>query len=510
MKQITVFIAIISILFFASCRKDFETVQNTGRLGFSKDTVYLDTVFTNIGSSTYNLKVYNHSSEDIYIPSIRLGRGNNSNYRINVDGIPGKSFENIEILAKDSMYVFIETTIDYNAVSNPIYTDSLIFDSGSILQDVKLVTLVQDAHFLYPSKSADGMIETIPVGTDANGDPIKVQGFYLDQNSTWTNEKPYVVYGYAAIPEEGTLTVEEGTKVHFHANSGLIASKKASLKMEGTLENPILVEGDRLEPALSEVAGQWGAIWLRAGSKNHSINHTTIKNGTIGILMDSIGSNTQPTLTLRNTQIYNNSNYGILAREANIYGENVVINNSGNASLAATIGGTYNFKQSTFANFWRNGLRQFPAVLINNYFTIVENGVETRIPRDLYEANFSNCIISGSSNIELIVDRVDGALFEYNFKNNLIQFNDVGGNYAEIPEYNFDDITHYQNNIFNENPVFKDPYSNQMVIGQDSPAVNTADEQTALTVPLDILGVDRTVNPDMGAYQHQVFDDTQE
>ena len=97
MKQITVFIAIISILFFASCRKDFETVQNTGRLGFSKDTVYLDTVFTNIGSSTYNLKVYNHSSEDIYIPSIRLGRGNNSNYRINVDGIPGKSFENIEI-----------------------------------------------------------------------------------------------------------------------------------------------------------------------------------------------------------------------------------------------------------------------------------------------------------------------------------------------------------------------------------------------------------------------------
>ena len=41
-------------------------------LNFSKDTVYLDTIFTNIGSSTYNLKVYNNSQTNILIPKIKL------------------------------------------------------------------------------------------------------------------------------------------------------------------------------------------------------------------------------------------------------------------------------------------------------------------------------------------------------------------------------------------------------------------------------------------------------
>ena len=77
-------------MFWSSCRKDFEFTPSSGNLEFSKDTVYLDTVFTNIGSSTYNLKVYNKSNEDILIPSIKLGQGEASNYRLNVDGIMEK------------------------------------------------------------------------------------------------------------------------------------------------------------------------------------------------------------------------------------------------------------------------------------------------------------------------------------------------------------------------------------------------------------------------------------
>ena len=63
-----------------SCRNDFAFEPSTGGLEFSKDTVYLDTVFTNIGSSTYTLKVYNHSNKDISIPTIQLGKGLNSKY----------------------------------------------------------------------------------------------------------------------------------------------------------------------------------------------------------------------------------------------------------------------------------------------------------------------------------------------------------------------------------------------------------------------------------------------
>ena len=75
--------------------------------------------------------------------------------------------------------------------------------------------------------------------------------------------------------------------------------KGASLKVRGELNNEVIFEGDRLEPGFSEIPGQWGAIWLRAGSKDHEINHAIIKNNTIGILMDSIGSLTEPTLKIK-------------------------------------------------------------------------------------------------------------------------------------------------------------------------------------------------------------------
>ena len=106
---------IVSVIFlWNSCDNEIDFEINDTLLTFSKDTVYLDTVFTNIGSSTYNLKVYNNSSKNILIPEIKLSNGENSFYRLNVDGIynqdndQGKSFENIELLANDSLYIFIE------------------------------------------------------------------------------------------------------------------------------------------------------------------------------------------------------------------------------------------------------------------------------------------------------------------------------------------------------------------------------------------------------------------
>jgi len=496
---------VIIILFFSSCRKDFDTVLSTGKLIFSKDTVYLDTIFTNIGSSTYNLKVYNKSNNAISIPSISLGRGENSFYRLNVDGTPGKIFKNIEILAKDSMYIFIETTIDYNQVINPIYTDSIVFDSGNNLQDVKLITLVKDAHFLFPSKDLNGLIETINIGIDANGEEININGFYLNDNTTFTNQKPYVIYGYCAVPENKTLTIEAGATIHFHSNSGLIISKNATLTIEGELTNKVLIEGDRLETPFSNIPGQWGAIWLRAGSKNNTINYAIIKNASVGIIIDSIENSTSPTLIIKNTQIYNSSNFGILGRETNILGENLVINNSGQASLACIIGGTYNFTHSTFTNFWSNSLRQYPSVLINNFFTYTENNTQIVETRNLYEANFTNCIIDGNNNIELIIDKAEGSIFNYTFKNNLIKFNDFNNVYSNINEYNFEDTNHYLENILNGNAHFKSPFTNQLIIGENSEANQKANTSGSILVPYDILGVLRSSPADIGAYQHIIF-----
>ncbi|MGB0891443.1 MAG: hypothetical protein ACPGUU_03760 [Flavobacteriaceae bacterium] len=490
------------IIIASSCRKDFSTSPSSGNLEFSKDTVYLDTIFTNIGSATYNLKVYNRSSNDITIPKIVLENGNASNYRLNVDGIAGKDFDNIDILAKDSIYIFVETTVDITSVSNPLYTDKILFDNGTNQQDVDLVTLVKDAHFIYPGKDPISMkIDSLTL----DGKPTTIKGRFLaDSELTFTNQKPYVIYGYAAVPENKTLTINAGARIHFHKNSGLIVDKKATLKANGTLAEKIVFEGDRLEHAFNNIPGQWGTIWMRAGSKDNELNHTQIKNGIIGVLVDSIGSNSTPTLTLKNTEVYNNSNYGMLGRETNILGENLVIGNSGQSSLAATIGGTYNFTHSTFANYWNNSLRQLPTVLVNNHFTYTDaNGNEKTETRDLHAANFTNCIIEGNNNVEFILDKVDGSLFNYNVSNSLIQFDDVNGNFTNNNELKFDDATHYQNIVLNGNSHFRDTSINDFIIGDNSDAINKA---LPSSISIDILGISRITAPDIGAYQHIIFD----
>ena len=508
LKNWLYFFSVVFILFQSCNNEVFETIKNTGNLSFSKDTVFLDTVFTNISSSTRTLKIYNKSNNNITIPTIQLGRGENSFYRLNVDGIAGKTFENINILAKDSIFVFIEATIDFNQVTNPIYTDSIVFDAGENIQDVKLVTLVQDAHFLFPQRDAQGIKEKIILGVDAEGQEITVNGFYLEDNAVWTNDKPYVVYGYVGVNSNNSLTIEKGVRVHFHKNSGLLVEKDGSLQVRGELNEEVIFEGDRLEPFFSETPGQWSAIWLRAGSKDHNINYAVIKNNIVGILMDSIGSLSEPTLKISNTQIYNTSSFGLLGRSANIEGKNLIIANNGQSSLACTIGGTYNFTHATFANYWNSSIRNLPTVLVNNFVQFSNpEGSESILVRDLTAANFTNCIIDGSQNIEYFLDKADGAIFNFNFKNNLLKFDDFNGDFTDDALYNFDDLSIYQNNIINGEPDFKDVSHNEYIIGAESAGNDKADVNAALQIPFDILGINRTATPDIGAYQHIIFEE---
>lgn len=503
------------VVLLSSCRNDFETVPNTGMLEFSRDTVYLDTVFTNIGSSTYNLKVYNRGDEDINIPTVQLGQGESSLYRLNVDGIPGKTFEDVVIRAKDSIFVFVETTVDiedFAATANQfLYTDQIQFDSGANQQDVELVTLVQDAVFLFPERDADGVVETLDLGTDADGEPILIEGFILeDDELTFTNEKPYVIYGYAAVNSGSTLTVNPGARIHFHADSGILVANNATMISNGApsgdpeaLENEVIFEGDRLEPGFADVPGQWGAIWLTQGSTGHTFTNTTIKNATVGLLMDSNDGSADPTLVLNNVQIYNSSNVGLLARTGYVDGQNVVINNAGQSALALSFGGRYNFRHCTFVNYWNDSFRSFPAVQLDNVLVVSETDIRFE---DLIEANFTNCIIYGNENIELGLIDGGGAAFNYNFTNTLLRFNDVQGVFDGDPLYDFTNASRYNNLVVNEDPLFLAPFENQLNIPDDSGA-NGLDASGTAIVPFDILNVARTSPFDAGAYESVIFPD---
>ncbi|HEY6142681.1 MAG TPA: hypothetical protein VIV55_04525 [Flavobacterium sp.] len=506
MRQLTFLFFIGILITICSCRADFETVPSSGQLEFSKSTVYLDTVFTDISSSTYTLKVYNRSKEDINIPTIKLGKGLSSKYRMTVDGMSGnegKIFENVTLLAKDSLYIFIETTPNI-ADANPtdfLYTDEIQFDGGTNFQKVDLVTLVQDAVFLYPEKYADGTTETVPFGDET------IYGFYLNETDPihgnelhFTNQKAYVIYGYATVPSGKTAIFDAGSRVYFHANSGLIVSPTATINVNGTtsttdkLENEVIFSSDRLQPDFGYIPGQWGTVWLEKGSTNNKIQNLTLKNASVGLLIDG---NDGTTISIKNTQIYNCSNYGIQGKNALIEGENIVINYIGQASLACIYGGNYKFTHCTFNNNWSSPEQL--ALYVSNY-----SAGATPEVKDLTAATFNNCIIYGSYSNEMILNKKTGAAFEYQFNNCLIKFNNTSNQYTNHPEYQFDnDPTHYNAIIRNQDPKFFNPNINNFNIDANSSAV--AKGNTSYLIPLDILGNTRTTPPDLGAYQNKPF-----
>ncbi len=506
MRISSALLLLISLVLWSSCRSDFDTVESTGNLEFSRDTVFLDTVFTNLSSATHTLKVYNRSNEDIHIPKIELERGESSAYRLNVDGIPGKSFSDIEILAKDSIYIFIETTVDLqqNEQNEFLYKDAIRFQSSGHLQEIPLVTLVKDAIFLFPGKDSEGTIETIPLGTDDQGKEIRVNGFYLsEEHLNFTNEKAYVIYGYSVVPSNKTLTINAGARIHFHANSGILISDGATLNVNGSYsenrENPVnqvIFRGDRLGEEFQELSGQWNGIWFQKGSFNNSFNYATILNATVGILAEGEPGNTTPLLQIKNTQIYNSAVNGLRGVSARVSAENLVVNNSGQASVHLT-GGSYVFKHSTIANYWGQGFRLFPALYIENEIQTTNN-VKT-LP--LEKALFSNSIIYGNEKQELQFNENENAALNFQFRNCLIRFEDEAGSFSNEPLYTFTNETYYSEIILNENPFFWNPLNNDLRLQAGSPAIDFGNISTANEVPFDILKKSRIPDPDLGAYE---------
>lgn len=497
MKKFTEIILLLLLVLWSSCRSDFGNTESLGQLEFSKDTVFLDTVFTNLSTQTYSLKVYNRSGEDIFIPQVSLKDGKSSHYRLNVDGVAGNSFENVEILARDSIYIFIETTVPTSTMEENefLYTDKLQFRSRSHLQEIPLVTLVKDAILLYPKKDSRGIPQKISVGTNENGEPILVSGFQLDQDQlNLTREKPYVIYGYAAVPEGFTLNVEAGARIHFHAESGILALKGASIRVRGTpstdpekLENEVIFQGDRLQSLYRNLPGQWGAIWLQKDSKDHLFEHVTIRNAGVGLLAE--GTALSPTsVTLKNVQIYNSALSGIRTENTEITAENLVINNSGQASIHIN-GGKYHFRHLSLGNYWQQSYREAPALFITN--------LSEEEPSPL-KAIFQNSIIYGNETRELGLELDETVPVEVFFSHSLLKFS--GG---PEPEgfYDFSNTDIYENIWLNEDPLFVAPKENDLSLQVGSPAIDKGDLGVAQEVPQDILGIERISNPDLGAYE---------
>ena len=480
---------LITILLFA-CKKNIMDNSQSATLHFSTDTITFDTIFASIGSITKTLTVYNRNNFDVK-SNISLLGNSAANFRMNIDGIAGNRQTNIEIPAKDSIFIFLEVTIDPSSSNTPyILSDSLVFTTGTKKQDVDLVAWGQDAYFHTANTYGD-----IINGTDTN----RFYYHLLDCSQPWTNDKPHVIYGYAIVNPEKTLTINEGCNLYLHNNSGIfvgnpfLEASGGSIKVNGTLGNEVTFQGDRLDPWYKDIPGQWDRIWLMPGSIDNEINYAIIRNGNIGIHADTVGNN-NPTVKISNTIIENMSAIGILGQGANITATNTIVSKCGQYAVACNIGGTYNFTHCTFANYWDYSRRNTPSILINNYYEGADGNIYAR---NLEEANFTNCIIDGSLSTEVSFQEQELGVFNYTFSHCHIKLD---------PTISTDN-THYENVITNISPKFVNDKESDFHLTQDSPAINAGTPNIFVNDFLDIFktdldGLDRDISsPDIGAYK---------
>ena len=276
------FISLLSACIFFSCTKPEDEMNLNAQLNFSSDTITFDTVFASIGSITKTLTIYNNNNFDLN-SDISLKGISSANFRMNIDGVSGNNQNKVFIAKKDSIFIFIEVTVDPSSNTTPyILSDSLIFTIGNNQQSVKLIAWGQDAYF----HTANTFGEIIN-GSDTN----KIYYHQINSNETWTNDKPHVIFGYVIIEPNAQLNINPGTNIHLHKNSGIYVGNPFSsqsggtLKVNGSYQNEVIFQGDRLDSWYENIPGQWDRIRFIPGSYDNEINYAIIKNGTTGLFM---------------------------------------------------------------------------------------------------------------------------------------------------------------------------------------------------------------------------------
>jgi hypothetical protein len=439
----------------SSCGK--HVILSKNNLSFSKDTVVFDTVFTTIGSTTQQFKIYNKDSKTIRIDEIELMGGTNSKFSMNVDGLQGTQIKDLYIEGGDSLFVFVEVTLDPNGTNLPlIIEDSIRFKSNEKNQYVKLAAWGQDAYFHYK---------------DLN-------------EGIWPNDKPHVIYGYAAVDSAKTLDIQAGTQIYMHKNA-ILYVYKSTLNIQGTLGNEVVIQGDRLEQDYQNVSGQFYGIYFQQ-ARPCTIDYAIIKNGTSGVhLYDEDPTNSDYTLTMTNTIIKNQARYGVfIFAGAKVKAENCIVAKNGTHALFVLQGGDFNFNHCDLLGF---GSSTNPAVGISNYYTDYTAG-QTNVS-SIDEGKLYNCVVTGNLTTEFAMDTIQmsGVVLNFDFKHTLIRSEQV-----------YTDSFYDASVLWNGIAAFTNPTEFDFSFGVNSDLQGSGVNTSVVT---DILGNPRNNPPDIGAIE---------
>ena len=491
------------LLFFAlsyfifqltACKKDqFITASGAG-LEFSLDTLTFDTVFTNLGSATRRFKVYNPHDQIIRINNVRLAGGEPSDFNVNIDGFTGTSSSDIEIPAKDSIYIFANVFIDPND-GDAIRMDSILFETdGGGTQKVILYAYGWNA--IYSGRV--GYIRT-----------------YSDTSVTLTNAQPHIFMGITAFENNSCLTIQGGAEIFMFGGPTSRPGERAMIyigdnscirsNVGGDLNNPVVIKSHRLEEDYQLIPFHHNGIVLSARSRDNIIHGTIIRNAVDGITVDSFSVNGSPKLELKNSKIYNVDRSAVLARGSYVTMSNTILANSNQFNFIGIRGGAYNFRNCTFINVGAGLVSRNEAVLsFRDFEVLFDNNGNEYVEELQGEAYFTNCIIYGNKNeeVEMLSANDPPADFYYEFNNCLMKIDTFSQNMI--------------NCVTNQDPLFVDEdYFDYQIDSTSSPA-NNAGLPATTNMPSswrifpglpsiggpfnDALGRQRKTTPAIGAY----------
>lgn len=485
MTRIIIYIitSVVVLSAFFSCDNDDKFTNDSSiRLSFSSDTVRFDTVFTTVGTATKRLKIYNKNKNAVTISAMELVNADKTGFRMNVDGESGDKIFNVDILAKDSTYVFIEANIDPLNQNNPLLIrDSIRIQFNGVTQYVILEAIGQDVVIL------DNKI--------------------VDQNTAFSANKPYLIYNTLTVNKGVTLTIDKNAMLYFHKDAKV--DLKGTIMAKGTIAEPIVFRGDRTDNMLESpvllydrVPGQWQGIFVDSDSYGNVFENVRVRNGIYGMVFKSSDPQKEKA-SLTNVIIQNTTKEGLWAINSNILVKNSLFANS-SIYAVRLLGGKYQFIHCTVANYMYGAfitLRK-PAVLIGNTGLDFEDKQQTY---PLQECLFANSIVSGGlidGNISLSEDT--NSMFNHKFVNCLLKTKGT-------------DDANFINIVWGVDPVFKFIYSSETAssdtknayyynyeLTKESPAIDKGSTLYSVGLGTDIRGVLRSYSnaPDIGCYEY--------
>ena len=393
MKRLSFFILAIATLLAVSCSDEEFSTGKSDLLDFSTDTLRMDTLFSGVPSPTYSFMVYNNGDKGLRIRQVRLQKGNQTGFRVNVDGVfldnsNGSQAQDFEIRGGDSLRVFVELTSYKTYSDDPQHVeDNLLFmlESGTE-QRVCLSAFTWDA--------------------------VELRNFTVSRDTTIMSEKPIVVYGGIKVDSCATLTIKSPTRLYFHPNAGIDVFGK--LVVEGKANDEVVLRGDRLDHIFDylpydRLSGQWSGIRFRSSSTGNSISFADIHSTNDAIVCDSAALGTCR-LRLENTTLHNCNGYGLRAVNSHISLVNCQITNT-LGDCVSMVGGRLELTYCTVAQFYPFSVNRGAAISFGNTL----NGVV------LNERGSLICVNTAFTGYAEDVVMGDSLSFDYHFLNCLLR-----------------------------------------------------------------------------------------